>query len=49
MASPILEVEDLGKSFGSITAARDITVAVPPRQTVGIIGGPAAGHVMHRS
>jgi branched-chain amino acid transport system ATP-binding protein len=43
MATPILEVQDLGKTFGRITAARDITVAVPPRQTVGIIGANGAG------
>jgi branched-chain amino acid transport system ATP-binding protein len=43
MADPILEVEGLGKTFGSITAARDITLAVPPRQTVGIIGANGAG------
>jgi branched-chain amino acid transport system ATP-binding protein len=43
MAAPILEVRDLGKTFGSVTAARDITVAVPPGQTVGIIGANGAG------
>ena len=43
MAAPILEVQDLGKTFGRITAARDITVAVPARQTVGIIGANGAG------
>jgi branched-chain amino acid transport system ATP-binding protein len=39
----ILSVRDLGKTFGSIVAARDITVDVPPRQTVGIIGANGAG------
>ncbi len=43
MATPILEVNDLGKTFGRVTAARDITVAVPARQTVGIIGANGAG------
>src|ERR671918_99653 len=43
MAAPILEVHDLGKTFGSVTAARDITVSVPPQQTVGIIGANGAG------
>jgi branched-chain amino acid transport system ATP-binding protein len=41
--TPILEVRDLGKFFGSITAARDVNVAVPPRETVGIIGANGAG------
>ena len=39
----ILAVAGLGKTFGSIVAARDITVDVPPRQTVGIIGANGAG------
>jgi branched-chain amino acid transport system ATP-binding protein len=43
MTAPILEVHDLGKTFGSVTAARDITVSVPPQQTVGIIGANGAG------
>ncbi len=43
MATPILEVHDLGKTFGSVTAARDITVSIPPQQTVGIIGANGAG------
>jgi branched-chain amino acid transport system ATP-binding protein len=43
MAAPILEVRELGKSFGSITAARDITLTVPAQQTVGIIGANGAG------
>jgi branched-chain amino acid transport system ATP-binding protein len=43
MAAQILEVHGLGKAFGSVTAARDITLAVPPQQTVGIIGANGAG------
>ncbi|HZA66755.1 MAG TPA: ABC transporter ATP-binding protein [Geminicoccaceae bacterium] len=43
MAAPILEVQGLGKTFGSVTAARDITLSVPPQQTVGIIGANGAG------
>lgn len=39
----ILSVCDLGKTFGSIVAARDITLDVPPQQTVGIIGANGAG------
>jgi len=39
----ILSVRDLGKSFGSVVAARDITLDVPRLQTVGIIGANGAG------
>jgi branched-chain amino acid transport system ATP-binding protein len=39
----ILSVRGLGKSFGSVAAARDITLDVPDRQTVGIIGANGAG------
>lgn len=41
--TPILAVHNLEKSFGSVVAARDITVEVPPKQTVGIIGANGAG------
>jgi len=40
---PILAVRDLQKTFGSLVAARDITVSVPPEQTVGVIGANGAG------
>jgi branched-chain amino acid transport system ATP-binding protein len=43
MSTPILSVRDLGKQFGSLVAARDITVAVPPLQTIGVIGANGAG------
>ena len=43
MNAPILSVRDLGKRFGSMTAARDITVSVPAQQTVGVIGSNGAG------
>jgi branched-chain amino acid transport system ATP-binding protein len=39
----ILAVQDLEKTFGSLVAARDINVTVPPLQTVGIIGANGAG------
>jgi branched-chain amino acid transport system ATP-binding protein len=39
----ILAVRDLEKTFGSVVAARDITVTVPAHQTVGIIGANGAG------
>ena len=43
MAGSILSVRDLEKTFGSIVAARDISVEVPAEQTVGIIGANGAG------
>jgi branched-chain amino acid transport system ATP-binding protein len=39
----ILSVRDLEKTFGSVVAARDISVEVPLEQTVGIIGANGAG------
>jgi branched-chain amino acid transport system ATP-binding protein len=39
----ILTVRDLEKTFGSLVAAHDINVTVPPLQTVGIIGANGAG------
>ena len=42
-AAPILAVRDLEKTFGSVVAARDITVSVPAQQTVGVIGANGAG------
>ncbi|HEU4660736.1 MAG TPA: ABC transporter ATP-binding protein [Pseudolabrys sp.] len=41
--SDILAVRDLEKVFGSLVAARDITVSIPPQQTVGVIGANGAG------
>jgi branched-chain amino acid transport system ATP-binding protein len=41
--SDILSVRDIEKSFGSVVAARDISVNVPAGQTVGIIGANGAG------
>jgi branched-chain amino acid transport system ATP-binding protein len=43
MTAPILSVRNLGKRFGSVVAARDITVSVPAHQTVGVIGSNGAG------
>jgi branched-chain amino acid transport system ATP-binding protein len=42
-AGAILSVRDLEKTFGSLVAARDITVSVPAEQTVGVIGANGAG------
>ena len=39
----ILSVRDLEKTFGSVVAARDISVEVPAEQSVGIIGANGAG------
>jgi branched-chain amino acid transport system ATP-binding protein len=41
--TPILAVRDLEKTFGSLVAAREITVIVPAEQTVGVIGANGAG------
>ena len=41
--TPILAVRDLEKTFGSVVAARDISLDVPSQQTVGIIGANGAG------
>ncbi|WP_024520743.1 ABC transporter ATP-binding protein [Bradyrhizobium sp. Tv2a-2] len=43
MNSPILSVRNLGKRFGLLFAARDITVSIPVQQTVGVIGANGAG------
>jgi branched-chain amino acid transport system ATP-binding protein len=43
MSASLLSVQDLGKRFGSMVAARDITVDVPARQTVSVIGANGAG------
>ena len=39
----ILAVRNLEKTFGSVVAARDISLDVPPAQTIGIIGANGAG------
>ena len=41
--SAILAVRNLEKTFGSVVAARDISLDVPPAQTIGIIGANGAG------
>ena len=41
--SAILSVRGLEKRFGSVVAAREISVTVPYLQTVGIIGANGAG------
>ena len=41
--SAILSVRDLEKTFGSIIAARNITLDIPPQQVVGVIGANGAG------
>jgi branched-chain amino acid transport system ATP-binding protein len=43
MAIPILETRDLTKTFGAITAASGISVAVAEDTVVGLIGGNGAG------
>jgi branched-chain amino acid transport system ATP-binding protein len=39
----ILAVSGLEKSFGSVVAARDISLEIPAHQTVGVIGANGAG------
>ncbi len=41
--SAILEATGLTKTFGAVTAAKDITVAIEPDTVVGLIGGNGAG------
>jgi branched-chain amino acid transport system ATP-binding protein len=41
--SAILTVRDLNKAFGSFVAVRDITLDIPARQVVGVIGANGAG------
>ena len=41
--SAILSVRELEKTFGSVVAARAISLDVPAEQTVGIIGANGAG------
>jgi branched-chain amino acid transport system ATP-binding protein len=43
VTAPILSVRDLGKQFGALIAARDITISIPPLQIVGVIGSNGAG------
>jgi branched-chain amino acid transport system ATP-binding protein len=43
MNAPILSVRDLSKQFGSVVAARDITLNIPSQQTIGVIGANGAG------
>ena len=43
MSAPILNVKDLNKSFGAVTAAHDISVAIQPGTCTGLIGTNGAG------
>lgn len=43
MSTPLLEIEQLTKSFGGVHAIRDCTFAVPEGQVVGLIGPNGAG------
>lgn len=41
--TPVISVQNLQKTFGSVVAARDINVDIPALQTVGVIGANGAG------
>jgi branched-chain amino acid transport system ATP-binding protein len=41
--NPILSVRDLEKAFGSVVAAKNISIDIPAEQTVGVIGANGAG------
>ncbi|HQU14447.1 MAG TPA: ATP-binding cassette domain-containing protein, partial [Thermodesulfobacteriota bacterium] len=43
MAEPILEVENLTKNFGGLTAVNEVSFRVHPREIVGLIGPNGAG------
>ncbi len=43
MSAPILTVTGLEKRFGSVTAAKDINIAIAPQEVVAIIGTNGAG------
>lgn len=41
--APILRAESLNKTFGAVTAAADVNVAVDPGEVIGVIGANGAG------
>src|ERR1700747_1431024 len=43
MASPLLELEHVTKRFGRVVIAEDLSLAVAPGDTVGIVGPNGAG------
>lgn len=43
MADPVLQIEDLSKSFGGIHATRHVSLEVLPRETHAVIGPNGAG------
>lgn len=43
MTAPILQTRNLNRSFGAVTAARDLNVALMPGEIVGVIGSNGAG------
>jgi branched-chain amino acid transport system ATP-binding protein len=43
MSTAVLEARGLGKTFGAVVAAKDITVSVPPAARLSLIGANGAG------
>lgn len=43
MSTPILQTKSLCRSFGAVTAARDLDVTIAPGEIVGVIGSNGAG------
>ncbi|MEV0972981.1 ABC transporter ATP-binding protein [Microtetraspora glauca] len=43
MGEPLLRLDDITKSFGKVTVARDLTLSVQPGEALGIVGPNGAG------
>jgi len=43
LTTPVIEVENFGKSYGEFTAVRDLSFAVHPGEIVGLVGANGAG------
>ncbi|MFC4112883.1 ABC transporter ATP-binding protein [Nonomuraea zeae] len=43
MTAPLLRLENIAKSFGQVTVARDLTLSLEPGEALGIVGPNGAG------